>query len=77
MNSRRKARSRTEKTAPEGMPRDLFAGPCIEVWAPDTLDGHDAWGNWRGALYQWAEDNGVSRHEAAALVARRTPFHTP
>lgn len=65
---------------PDGVPPELAAGPCIDTWAPDELDGWLADGSdpaalWDGpalvarrrhrdAVHRWAAGQGLSHVEA-------------
>lgn len=81
MSSRREARRRTtDAPTVNGIPVNLAAGPCIEVWADPgaPCPSFSALRNWQDARNEWAAANGLDlpgdyRHLPRELCAR-APF---
>ncbi len=83
MTSRREARRRALVTD-NGIPTDLAAGPCVELWAdpPPASALFSARANWRDARLAWCRKHGLATeaghidyHHLPPELRDRAPFH--
>lgn len=63
-----------EPATPKGIPTDLAAGPCIELWAdPEAAcPSFSARRNWKDARNAWAKAHGLA-DDFGRLDYRRLP----
>lgn len=61
MSERRQARRSAPEQTQGGIPTDLAAGPCVEVWADPAspCPTFSARTNWKNARNEWAAGNGL------------------
>lgn len=84
---RRQAEARTVE--PGGIPAELLAGPCLEVWVPpaeerpaDSLFGEPTWRErlavrrFHEARRTWADEHGMTDHQMYQLMPDRAAYST-
>jgi hypothetical protein len=56
-----KRRAKPQPTTPAGVPTDLAAGPCVEMWASPgaAFPEASALHNWQDARDAWATSHGL------------------
>lgn len=82
---RRQAETRTVETG--GIPPELLAGPCVEVWVAadeerpaDSLFGEPTWrytaarNRFHEARRTWADEQGMTDHQMYRLMPDRAPY---
>jgi hypothetical protein len=77
MSTRRDARRAPVAQEIDGIPADLAAGPCVEIWA-DSGCHFPQWSarnNWHSARNEWARKQGLDYRHLPRHLMDQAPYY--